>query len=136
MESQIADGQWILGNRDQIKQILINIVINGKESMEEKLATLPGDAELTLQIALRESKDGSVVTVRDEGMGMSAEAVEQCMNPFFTTKRTGTGLGLTLSRQFAKENNGEMTITSEVGVYTQIQIEFRRDQHEGENTDR
>lgn len=134
--SQIEEGQWIMGNRDQIKQILINIVINGKESMDEKLASLPGDTELMLQIALRGSEEGSTVTIRDEGMGMSAEAVEQCMNPFFTTKRTGTGLGLTLSRQFAKENNGELTITSEAGVYTQIQIEFRREQHEGENTDR
>lgn len=135
IESQIADGQWIMGNRDQIKQILINILINGKESMEEKLAALPGDAELSLQIALWGNKDGSVVTVRDEGMGMSAEAVEQCMNPFFTTKKTGTGLGLTLSRQFAKENNGELTITSEAGVYTQIQIEFRRESRESEDTD-
>ena len=125
--SRIEDRQWIMGNRDQIKQILINIVINGKESMAEKLDTLPDDAELTLEIALWGKEDGSVVTVRDEGMGMSAEAVEQCMNPFFTTKKTGTGLGLTLSRQFAKENNGELTIDSELGVYTQIRIEFRRE---------
>lgn len=134
--SQIEENQWVMGNRDQIRQILINIVINGTESMGEKLAALPSDAELTLQISLWGSENGSVITVRDEGMGMSAEAVEQCMNPFFTTKRTGTGLGLTLSRQFARENNGELTIASEVGRYTQVQIEFRRDQHESENTDR
>ena len=134
--SQIEDGQWIMGNRDQIKQILINIVINGKESMEEKLAAQPDNGELMLQISLCHSENGSVILIRDEGMGMSAEAVEQSMNPFFTTKKTGTGLGLTLSRQFAKENNGELTITSEVGEYTQIRIEFRREQHEGEDIDR
>lgn len=134
--SRIEENQWIMGNRDQIKQILINIVINGKESMSEKLTTLPADAELTLQISLWGSENGSVITVRDEGMGMSAEAVERCMTPFFTTKRTGTGLGLTLSRQFAKENNGELTITSEVGAYTQIRIEFRRESYEIQNTDR
>ena len=134
--SRIEGGQWIMGNRDQIKQILINIVINGKESMNEKLAGLPDDTELTLEIALQGNESGAVVAVRDEGMGMSAEAVEQCMNPFFTTKRTGTGLGLTLSRQFARENNGELTITSEEGVYTRIQIEFRREQNESEDTDR
>ena len=133
--SQIEDGQWVMGNRDQIRQILINIVINGKESMSEKLAALPNDAELTLRISLWGSENGSVITIRDEGMGMSAEAVEQCMNPFFTTKKTGTGLGLTLSRQFAKENNGELTITSEVGIYTQVRIEFRRENCESEDID-
>ena len=134
--SQIEDGQWIMGNRDQIKQILINIVINGKESMDEKLAALPEDAQLELRISLKKSEKGSLVAIRDEGTGMSAEAIEQCMNPFFTTKRTGTGLGLTLSKQFAQDNNGELTISSEVGSYTEIRIEFGRIDDEAENTDR
>lgn len=134
--SDIEPGHEIMGNRDQIKQILINTVINGRETMEEKLATLPGDAQLELRISLKKSEKGSLVAIRDEGMGMSAEAIEQCMNPFFTTKRTGTGLGLTLSKQFAQDNNGELTISSEVGSHTEIQIEFGRIDHEAENTDR
>ena len=103
--------------------------------MEEKLSTLPGDAQLELRIGLKKSETGSLVTIRDEGMGMSAEAIEQCMNPFFTTKRTGTGLGLTLSKQFAQDNNGELTISSEVGSHTEIQIEFGRIDDEAENID-
>ena len=133
----IESGHRIMGNRDQIKQILINIVINGRESMDEKLATLPEGSELSLTIALRSGTGGSsIISVRDEGCGMSPEAIEQCMNPFFTTKRTGTGLGLTLSKQFARENNGELTIRSELGVYTEIQIEFGGSVNEAENTDR
>ena len=134
--SDIEPGHEIMGNRDQIKQILINTVINGRETMEEKLTTLPEDAQLELRISLKTSEKGSLVTIRDEGMGMSAEAIEQCMNPFFTTKRTGTGLGLTLSKQFAQDNNGELTIASEVGSYTEIRIEFGRIEDEAENTDR
>jgi len=52
------------------------------------------------------------------------------MDPFSTTKRTGTGLGLTLCKQYARENNGRLQITSEVGQYTEIQITFRREKHE------
>ena len=52
------------------------------------------------------------------------------MDPFFTTKQTGTGLGLTLCKQYARENNGRLQITSEVGQYTEIQITFRRENHE------
>ena len=133
--ADIEPGHEIMGNRDQIKQILINTVINGRETMEEKLSTLPGDAQLELRIGLKKSETGSLVTIRDEGMGMSAEAIEQCMNPFFTTKRTGTGLGLTLSKQFAQDNNGELTISSEVGSHTEIQIEFGRIDDEAENID-
>ena len=131
----IEDGHEIVGNRDQIRQILINIVINGMESMAEKLAALPEDTLLTLTLSLRKGQHGSLITIRDEGMGMSPEAIEQCLNPFFTTKRTGTGLGLTLSKQFAQDNNGELTIHSQVGVYTEVQIEFGRDEHEAENSD-
>ena len=134
---EIETGHRIIGNRDQIKQILINIVINGMESMDKKLASLPEGTALPLTIALRSGERGSsIITIRDEGEGMSPEAIAQCMDPFFTTKRTGTGLGLTLSKQFARENNGELTITSQVGVYTEIQIEFGGRVNETENTDR
>ncbi|MBE6970650.1 MAG: transporter substrate-binding domain-containing protein [Ruminococcaceae bacterium] len=136
IQESIDDGHEIVGNRDQIRQILINIVINGMESMAEKLSGLPEDALLTLTLSLRKGGRGSLISIRDEGMGMSPEAIEQCLNPFFTTKRTGTGLGLTLSKQFAQDNNGELTITSKVGVYTEVQIEFGRDEHETENSDR
>lgn len=136
IRESIDDGHEIVGNRDQIRQILINIVINGMESMTEKLDSLPEDALLTLTLSLRKGERGSLISIRDEGMGMSPEAIERCLNPFFTTKRTGTGLGLTLSKQFAQDNNGELTITSQVGVYTEVQIEFRRDEHETENSDR
>jgi len=127
---EIEGGHMIYGIQDQIKQILINIIINGMESMKEKLAVCSPDRDLFLHISLREMDNCSCITVRDEGVGMSQEAIERCMDPFFTTKRTGTGLGLTLCKQYARENNGRLQITSEVGQYTEIQITFRREKHE------
>jgi len=127
---EIEDGHTIYGIQDQIKQILINIIINGLESMKEKLAVCSPAGELFLHISLHETDNCSRISIRDEGMGMSREAIERCMDPFFTTKRTGTGLGLTLCKQYARENNGRLQITSEVGQYTEIQITFRRENHE------
>jgi len=127
---EIEDGHTIYGIQDQIKQILINIIINGLESMKEKLAVCSPAGELFLHISLHETDNCSRISIRDEGMGMSREAIERCMDPFFTTKRTGTGLGLTLCKQYARENNGRLQITSEVGQYTEIQIIFRRENHE------
>ena len=109
---------------------MINIIINGLESMKEKLSVCSPAGKLCLHISLQEINNCSQISIRDEGMGMSQEAIERCMDPFFTTKRTGTGLGLTLCKQYARENNGRLRITSEVGQYTEIQITFRREKHE------
>ena len=127
---EIEDGHRIYGIQDQIKQIMINIIINGMESMKEKLSVCAPAGKLFLHISLRETDNCSQISIRDEGMGMSREAIERCMDPFFTTKQTGTGLGLTLCKQYARENNGRLQITSEVGQYTEIQITFRRENHE------
>jgi len=129
----IEDGHIVVGIRDQIKQILINIIANGMESMREKLCLTPEKKPLLLNISLSGDAYCSLISIRDEGMGMSREAIERCMDPFFTTKQTGTGLGLTLSKQYVKGNNGQMQIASEVGLYTEIQISFRREFHENQN---
>ncbi len=125
----IEDGHKIIGNHDQIKQVLINIIMNGIESMQEKLCNCTEELALSLTITLSSENDDSVIIIRDEGMGMAPEAIKRCMDPFFTTKRTGTGLGLTLSEQYTRENNGHLRIESQVGSYTEIQIRFRRENY-------
>ncbi len=129
VDSNLEDGHCIMANRDQIKQVLINIILNGMESMREKLATQP-DLRLHLCIELSGSPDESHIIIRDEGMGMSPQAIARCMEPFFTTKRTGTGLGLTLSKQYVQDNNGSLSISSSLGEYTEISITFGRSQNE------
>ena len=115
-----------MANRDQIKQVLINIILNGMESMREKLADAP-ERQLKLTIMLTGENGVSRITIRDEGMGMTQQAIERCMDAFFTTKRAGTGLGLTLSKQYVQENNGQLTISSQPGEFTEICITFRRE---------
>ena len=126
IESTIAPDHYIVANRDQIKQVLINIILNGMESMREKLV---GQRERLLQltITLTGTEEESRILIRDEGMGMTQQAIERCMDPFFTTKRAGTGLGLTLSKQYVQDNNGQLTIQSQSGEYTEICITFRRE---------
>ena len=125
IERRVEPGHHIIANRDQIKQVLINIVLNGLESMKEKITVRP-DQELTLTISLFGAKENCIISIRDEGMGMTRQAIERCMDPFFTTKKAGTGLGLTLSNQYILDNNGRLEIRSEPGVYTEMLISFRR----------
>lgn len=123
----IEPGHCITANRDQIKQVLINITMNGIESMREKLAGSPEKAPLTLAISLNGDDTNSVISIRDQGMGMTENAIARCVDPFFTTKKAGTGLGLTLSKQYVQDNNGQLDIISEAGHYTEIRITFRRE---------
>lgn len=118
----------------QIKQVLINIIINSIESLEKKLSMGP-QAEEPLQLKIRTFVDGreGYVEILDEGVGMSNEVREHCMELFYTTKEKGSGLGLALSAQYLKENEGVMKITSEEGKYCCFLLSFRRIVNEGEN---
>lgn len=134
LHTSIAPGQLIWGNQDQIKQVMINIIMNGVESMRDKIKRNPAIPFLTLNISLLDAGDISIIRIRDEGMGMSPEAISHCMDPFFTTKKNGTGLGLTLSKQYTQENNGTLTIRSEREKYTEISITFGRKKYAAENS--
>ena len=117
---------YILADRDQIKQVLVNILINGIEAMEQKAAREAPSTPLTLEVRVMEADGKVVVTVRDEGIGMTEEELRICKDPFFSTKESGTGLGLALCEQYIKENNGTLEIDSVKNAYTQISMLFER----------
>ena len=78
----------LMMNAQEIKSVLLNLIVNALESMEE---------EGTVRIAL-ETRDGqALLSVSDTGCGMSAEVLENIFEPFFTRSRTGKGIGLGLS---------------------------------------
>jgi signal transduction histidine kinase len=86
-----------------VVQILFNLIVNAAQALRE--ARVPG-AELTIRVA---REDGHVaVHVRDNGPGIPSEKVNQLFKPFFTTKASGTGLGLVLSRNLALKMGGNL----------------------------
>jgi PAS domain S-box-containing protein len=64
------------------------------------------------------------ISVRDEGQGMTAEVAARCLEPFFTTKTRGTGLGLPIARRVVEEHHGTMRVESATGVGTSVIIEL------------
>lgn len=117
---------YILADRDQIRQVLVNILINGIEAMEQKAACGLQATALTLEVRVEEQEGKVAVIVRDEGIGMTAEEIDLCKAPFFSTKEAGTGLGLALCEQYIKENNGTLEIDSVKNAYTKISLLFER----------
>src|SRR5213594_4211431 len=92
---------------DQLKQITVNLLLNAIET---------SSAGGHVKLDVRPAPPGSVVLeVRDDGPGIPANQLESIFHPFFTTKETGTGLGLALVHQMVVEHGGEITVESTVG---------------------
>lgn len=82
--------------------------------------------EICIEILERSKEDSYQICIRDNGSGMDAETLKNILNPFFTTKRKKTGLGIPLLTQHAELTGGEVTIDSEVGKGTGVIAKFVR----------
>jgi signal transduction histidine kinase len=90
----------------EIKQVVLNLVVNAMESM---------DVGGTLRIEARTVAGQAVLTLRDDGCGMTAEVLENIFEPFFTRRRggKGTGLGLSITHRIIAQHGGEITAQSQ-----------------------
>ncbi|MGP4107084.1 ATP-binding protein [Virgibacillus sp. L01] len=93
--------QTVYCDRSQIKQVLINIVKNAIEAMEE-----PGD----IQLNVLTSEDNILLDIVDGGPGIPEEIIHKLREPFFTTKQSGTGLGLMITTQILERHEGRLEI--------------------------
>ncbi len=89
----------------QIEMVLLNLIKNAVESLGEV-------AQPTIQLVAESAGARVVIRVIDNGPGIEPEAMEQIFIPFYTTKKTGSGIGLSLSRQIMQLHNGQLTAIS------------------------
>jgi two-component system, NtrC family, nitrogen regulation sensor histidine kinase NtrY len=112
-----SDYLTIQADEEMIEQVLINLLKNAKEALQET-----SGASLALQAHYH---DNSVkIEVTDNGPGIIKEAIENIFVPFYTTKRSGSGIGLSLSRQIMQLHNGSITVVSEPEVKTVFTLRF------------
>jgi signal transduction histidine kinase len=93
--------------------------------IENAIHAMPGGGRLSIRTASERGQDGRqaiVIRVTDTGAGMDQEAVARIFEPYFSTKATGTGLGLTIAKRNIELNRGTIAITSEQGVGTTVTI--------------
>jgi len=99
----------------QIKQVMINIILNGIEAIGE-------NGKIVINSYLSDKK--LVIETIDNGCGIPQEKIAKVFDPFFTMKKHGYGIGLSISHQLVKENKGEIHIDSTIGEGTTVSVQF------------
>ncbi|MEH2469233.1 signal transduction histidine kinase [Nitrobacteraceae bacterium AZCC 2299] len=104
VRTRLAEGlPPVQGDRVQLQQILLNLIINAIEAMCDV-----GEEERELLISSRNEPDGVSVEVRDSGPGLAPEDHERVFEAFYTTKPSGLGLGLSICRSIIEAHNGQL----------------------------
>jgi signal transduction histidine kinase len=100
----------ILGDRVQLQQVIINLMMNGSEAMQ---AVMDRPRELVIQSRQDEAQQ-VLLSVTDCGVGISTENADRLFNAFFTTKSNGMGMGLSICRSIVEAHGGRLWATANV----------------------
>ena len=110
----IEDNVMIHADREKIHQVVLNILLNALDASK---------ANSSIDVLLARRPDGkAVLTVRDYGEGIKNEELEKIFEPFYTTKSSGTGLGLAVVKAIIDDHNGDVNIESTPGEGTTVAI--------------
>ncbi|WP_293935242.1 sensor histidine kinase [Sphingobacterium sp. UBA6645] len=107
----------LLADINLVEQVLINLLLNAIEAVKDQ-------EDPYISLTGIESNGRIQIKIQDNGVGMSPEIQEQIFTPFFTTKKTGTGVGLTLSKQIMLMHNGNLLVDSQEGEGSVFTLQF------------
>lgn len=116
----VKPGLTVNIDREQIEQVVINVV---KNAIQALAASDKEDKSLTIT-AMPGEGGGAFISVADNGTGIEEEALKKIFIPFFTTKKNGSGIGLSLSKQIMRKHGGNITAKSQIGEGTEFLLKF------------
>jgi two-component system, NtrC family, nitrogen regulation sensor histidine kinase NtrY len=112
----------VLVDKEQIEQVLINLVKNAIQALEENDEM---DKEKLLIISANGLENNSVsISITDNGPGIEEDALKKIFIPFFTTKKSGSGIGLSLSKQIMRQHKGSISVKSVINQGTEFVLRF------------
>jgi two-component system sensor histidine kinase HydH len=118
IDSDQVSGACILVDPEQIRQVLLNILINA-------IQVQPSGGKIEIRVS--RASEEVVISIRDSGPGIARENLNRIFEPFFTTRREGTGLGLAISYQLVTNNGGRIRVESPPGEGACFRISFPAD---------
>jgi two-component system, NtrC family, nitrogen regulation sensor histidine kinase NtrY len=110
---------FIYADKNLTQQVLINVLKNSVEAM----ANMKNHKRIDISVA-KEGQRYLHVNVRDSGSGIAAEDIEQIFIPFYSTKKGGSGIGLSISRQIMQKQKGDISVQSEFGKGSVFRVTF------------
>ena len=105
-------------DKNMIEQVLINLIKNAIQAFDEQPEKR---IELT---AFASEKGRAAISIKDNGQGIDPEALEKIFIPFFSTKKTGSGIGLSLSKQIMRQHEGRISVKSKLEEGTEFILRF------------
>jgi signal transduction histidine kinase len=111
----------VVTDSERLRTALVNILSNARHAVESANGSASSPAVV---VCTRRRGDRVVVTVRDRGTGIAPEDMAHIFDPYFTTRRAGTGLGLPISKNIIEGLGGTLAISSRPGDGTEIRIEL------------
>ncbi len=118
IRSDIQEGQiHIRADEKQLKQLLLNLLLNAKQASQRGSS---------LFVRLSAKGDTATLEIEDEGSGIPKDNIEKIFTPFFTTKKGGTGIGMSVVRRIVEDHAGKIAIQSTIGKGTRITITLPR----------
>ncbi len=115
VSTQLDSHQYVVGVRADIQQLLLNLLGNARDAMKN-------GGQLKIIVAMVD--DLVHLCVRDSGRGIRPADLKKVCEPFFTTKKTGNGLGLAICHSIVAQMHGRLEIVSEFGKGTEVHVYF------------
>lgn len=117
IETQFSNDAWVSGDRDLIKQAVLNVVVNAIEAMDRG-----GSLKITTEV----SGEQSTIAVTDSGPGIAPEVQDKIFNLYFSTKQQGSGIGLAMTFRVIQMHGGTIDLVSEPGKGSSFYLRFPR----------
>lgn len=118
VETILKDTDLMLeADTDLLEQVLINLVVNSIEAVKDR-------AEPRIVLTAYQANRKTVIKVADNGQGMAQEVLDKIFIPFFSTKKSGSGIGLSLCKQIMMLHKGNIQVHSVEGQGTSFQLQF------------
>ncbi|MBQ9011668.1 MAG: HAMP domain-containing histidine kinase, partial [Bacilli bacterium] len=113
IKDTIEDEVYVYGDYNRLTQVFVNIIKNSVEAMSN-------GGVISICSLIKGKK--IVISFKDNGSGMSGEVLKKIKEPFFTTKKNGNGLGVSLSYEIIEGHNGKIEYESKLNEYTLVSI--------------
>ena len=119
------------GDRQQIGQVLTNLLKNAAESIDSRFSE-EADPQIGGRICLdmEVSKESVKIYITDNGVGLPSELLDRITEPYVTTRQKGTGLGLAIAKKIMEDHNGDLILVNNDGTGAKAIMMFNKSDHQ------